>query len=1456
MAGYTRQSTFADGDTITAALFNNEYNQLVNAFSNTSGHKHDGTASEGPVIGLIGDAGLTTPLNKVLIDTVNNYIEFYVDVASSSVQQLYIADGAIVPVTDNDIDLGTSSLEFKDLYLDGTATIDTLTVDEAATIGTTLGVTGATTLSSTLGVTGATTLSSTLGVTGAATLSSTLAVTGTSTLTGNVTASNDLSVGGNLTVTGNATISGNLTFGDADTDSITLTADVASNIVPDVDDTYDLGTATKQWRNLYIDGTAEVDTLSIDGTAVTSTAAELNILDGVTATAAEINTLDGITATVAELNILDGVTSTATELNIVDGDTLATATTLADADRVVVNDAGVMKQVALTDFETYFEGALDTLSNVTTVGVLNAGSITSGFGAIDNGSSNITTTGTVTYGSLSDGVITITAFADEDDMVSNSATLVPTQQSVKAYVDAQVATANELSELTDVNLTTPADASLLFYDTTTSKWIDNVVSGDITIADTGVATIAAGSVENSMLAGSIANDKLSNSSVSYGGVSVSLGGSDATPAFNLSDATAYPGDSSLVTTGALNSGSITSGFGSIDVGSSAITTTGTVTGGTLAGTLATAAQPNITSLGTLTGLITTGNLTIGTEDNNSAILEISGAATGSAEGGELRLDTAADYDGTYEFYRIDVAEDDFRIGRQGQTDFTLFSDGTAQFHGNLTATLATAAQTNITSVGTLSSLTVSGDLTVDTDTLFVDASEDAVGIGGVSNLNQTLNVFGTPNDTIDETAGTVKFETTGGNGLLFGTQSSSPYRSYIQSAYVLDTSLAQYDLLLNPLGGNVGIGLTSPALKLHIVTSTDGDGISIQNSSTAATTAKQPRLTLTGTDTVGTAKQAALIQATPEDNNYVGAGLGIHTRSGDSVTEKVRIDGSGNVGIGTTDPDKLLHLAAGTGATLRLESTTTGATTGDIFGAIEFETQDSNSAGVKGKIDSYSEGAVGNGALRFFTGNTTELGERMRIDSSGNVGINTTNPDYILNTNYNAPATFTNAASDFTQMWQNSGTNALGVALSDDLVARLVTNNSYEFAIGSSTTEQLRIDGGGRVGIGTDSPESKFNVHSGGSTFSSGTLPAGMTLYGNTTDGQGSMLSFKAENGDQGIAGIAGLRSSGYQTELRFYTNNTNSQNAFSERMRIDSSGNVGIAAVPSGEAAAAHVVRLGDRVCIAEYDDGSNPEQFNLFHNSDSSETYIETGPASVIQQRAGEISFKNAASGTAGAGITFSERMRIDSSGNAYFNRTSELFNNDGVLIGNSNGGYIYAERSDAGNSILYVHRRANDGNLIDFYQGNSLEGNITVSGTTVSYNGFSGTHDSSGIGVSSSTQVGTVLSTIDEEHKANHAKVKISDIEGDVRVYGVLQEYKEEQTNSDTGITSAEHAVVASVGIGSVLVTGACNGGDLLESNGDGTAKVQSDDIIRSKTIGKVTIGNSDAGVKLVSCVLYCG
>ena len=131
MAGFTRQSSYTDGDIINAADSNDEFNQLVNAFANTSGHKHDGTAAEGPVIGLIGDPGVATPINKVVVDDTNNRVGVFVDVSGTTTEQLRFQDGAIVPVTDNDIDLGTSSLEFKDLHLDGTANIDSLVADTA-----------------------------------------------------------------------------------------------------------------------------------------------------------------------------------------------------------------------------------------------------------------------------------------------------------------------------------------------------------------------------------------------------------------------------------------------------------------------------------------------------------------------------------------------------------------------------------------------------------------------------------------------------------------------------------------------------------------------------------------------------------------------------------------------------------------------------------------------------------------------------------------------------------------------------------------------------------------------------------------------------------------------------------------------------------------------------------------------------------------------------------------------------------------------------------------------------------------------------------------------------------------------------------------------------------------------------------------------------------------------------
>lgn len=199
-----------------------------------------------------------------------------------------------------------------------------------------------------------------------------------------------------------------------------------------------------------------------------------DLLDGTTAIAP--NLTEGswkvggtaVTATAAQINVLDGVTATAAELSILDGDTAATSTVVADADRVVLNDAGTMKQVAMTDIATYIAGGV----TLTAVGALDSGSITSGFGAIDNGSSNITTTGTISFGTLTDATTSVTSIKDEDDMASDDASALATQQSIKAYVDNNIGVGVGQT-WADVSASRAADTA---YQNTTSRPIQVSVS--------------------------------------------------------------------------------------------------------------------------------------------------------------------------------------------------------------------------------------------------------------------------------------------------------------------------------------------------------------------------------------------------------------------------------------------------------------------------------------------------------------------------------------------------------------------------------------------------------------------------------------------------------------------------------------------------------------------------------------------------------------------------------------------------------------------------------------------------------------------------------------------------------------------------------------------------------------------------------------------------------------------
>jgi len=352
------------------------------------------------------------------------------------------------------------------------------------------------------------------------------------------------------------------------------------------------------------------------------------------------------------------------------------------------------------------------------------------------------------------------------------------------------------------------------------------------------------------------------------------------------------------------------------------------------------------------------------------------------------------------------------------------------------------------------------------------------------------------------------------------------------------------------------------------------------------------------------------------------------------------------------------------------------------------------------------------------------------------------------------------------------------------------------------------------------------------------------TLYGKTTDGDSGI--------DLSTNDVVKVKIAG------------------SEKVRVDANGSVGVSVTPSAWDTSANG-RTPVQVNFGSISGRSSDLQSEISNNCYSSGTGNSPQWSGITRYAKtqmemygdGSIRFKNASTVDqstfdSSPNFTFSERGRWDASGNFLVANTDNSSDSLGVKLRSS--GQIL-QKAD-GTTCLLVNRGSDDGTIISIRQDNAQEGTISSSGSTISYNGFCGLHESSGI--ASDTPVGTVCSTIDEldtypdtqdgaDHpkkgktRADHAKVKVSDSSGDKRIYGVLQRFDPENGNKP---------MIASVGIGSVRVTGACSGGDLLESNGDGTAKVQSDDIVKSKTIGKVTIGNSSTDVKLVSCVLYCG
>jgi hypothetical protein len=214
----------------------------------------------------------------------------------------------------------------------------------------------------------------------------------------------------------------------------------------------------------------------------------------------------------------------------------------------------------------------------------------------------------------------------------------------------------------------------------------------------------------------------------------------------------------------------------------------------------------------------------------------------------------------------------------------------------------------------------------------------------------------------------------------------------------------------------------------------------------------------------------------------------------------------------------------------------------------------------------------------------------------------------------------------------------------------------------------------------------------------------------------------------------------------------------------------------------------------------------------------------------------------GTIAFATNSTERARIDTSGNLFIGKNARDFNVAGIDLNVGSDSHFVRD----GNTVCAFHRLTNDGTLINFAQGGTIEGTISVSGTTVSYNGGHLARWAQTITPKDESLVkGTVLSNLDEMNVYTDAdgnpvdneqlnKVKVSDVEGDANVAGVFVNWTHDEDHNVDEINMAMTGdMIIRIAQGTTVARG-----DLLMSAGDGTAKPQGDDIVRSKTIAKVT------------------
>ena len=360
----------------------------------------------------------------------------------------------------------------------------------------------------------------------------------------------------------------------------------------------------------------------------------------------------------------------------------------------------------------------------------------------------------------------------------------------------------------------------------------------------------------------------------------------------------------------------------------------------------------------------------------------------------------------------------------------------------------------------------------------------------------------------------------------------------------------------------------------------------------------------------------------------------------------LKVDGTNNrVGIGTASPASKFTVADNGYTPIEIQSDRTTAT--DNIGGVHFKSATTNVAYIQSLV---------NGTIKFR--NTSSLTERMRIDSSGNVGIGTASPSSLLHLE---------SASSPKLLLVDTTNSCTLKAYAQNSNAHLGTESNHDFIFDTNNTERMRIDSSGNVGIGTTNAVELINGVGGGlklSRNSSGSPSSGQSLMSIGFHGVDDTNSNNAAEAK--IESFATAHHSGTTApaDMRFYTKpaGTGPGSSPTERMRIDSSGNIGVGGNPT--------VFTGQNF-ISVHSPGSSTNIAGLdFYVSGTRESGLISYPSNSESLRI----FGNTA-----RAITLhnngAERMRIDSSGRMMVGMTSTPSSASlATLTGGNSSSYAY--------------------------------------------------------------------------------------------------------------------------------------------------------------------------------------